>query len=160
MSWDWRDQLLVYTPLEGTYRCVIQDTTKKNQTVYVALYGMWYNVFHLNLWSCNNFKSPVPPQPSLLPMWLETLSFLLALSLSTVKWMYLLPFQGRVIEQHRPQLTLPSLRDLLLVTYLQPQIFSTHLLLQPPLVPAAGECSPDLPQPLILGSYIFPISAT
>ena len=28
------------TPLEGTYRCVIQDHTKKNQTVYVGLYAL------------------------------------------------------------------------------------------------------------------------
>ena len=28
------------TPLEGTYRCVIQDHTKKNQTVYVGIYAL------------------------------------------------------------------------------------------------------------------------
>ena len=28
------------TPLEGTYRCVVQDTTKKNRRVYVGLYAL------------------------------------------------------------------------------------------------------------------------
>ena len=111
------------TPPEGTYRCVVQDATKKNQTVYVRLMnGMWYNVFFAQTYiQCNNFQRPALPQPSLLPKRLETLSFLQSLSLSTVKSVYLLPFQGQVMEQHRPQLTpLTSLRDLLSVAYLQP----------------------------------------
>ena len=28
------------TPLEGIYRCVVQDHTKTNQTVYVGLYAL------------------------------------------------------------------------------------------------------------------------
>ena len=45
------------TPLEGTYRCVIQDNTKNNQTVYVRLMnGMCYNVFLAQTYNATIFR--------------------------------------------------------------------------------------------------------
>ena len=45
------------TPLEGIYRCVIQDHTKKNITVNVRLMnGMWYNVFLAKTYNATIFR--------------------------------------------------------------------------------------------------------
>ena len=45
------------TPLDGIYRCVVQDHTNKKQTVYVGLLnGMCYNVFLAQTYNATIFR--------------------------------------------------------------------------------------------------------